>query len=322
MLAETPGRQRAADRHLAPGSAGASPMQPDGTGLGAIGGGSDRARPAGATRVRPADLGDVGTVVDLVAQAHGESGFARFPFAAEKVVVAARRYLGQPGRAALLLAERAGAATGLCVTVADELLTSHARVGTVLILYVRPAARGSQERSRWPLCLLLRASRRSPYPALHRASTPSSIIRWAANWIISDRKSASEIFIKQALRRKTVVGHRDPLLDQVVVFQHQPVGDTRCYLTSVAPLGPQALVAMLPTPDALRDLRTPRPGTQFKDTSMPNLKRPFLTFIVPAIGITVISIIIPDGRFEIPLKLIAYLLIFYICWVIIPRIWQ
>ena len=155
MLAETPGRQRPAGRRPAPGPAGAPSMRPDGTGLGAIGGGPDRARPAGATRVRPAGPGDVGTVVDLVAQAHGESGFARFPFAAEKAAAAARRYLGQPGRAALLLAERAGAATGLCVTVADELLTSHAKVGTVLILYVRPAARGS-----FAAVKLLRHSRR------------------------------------------------------------------------------------------------------------------------------------------------------------------
>ena len=321
MLAEIPERQRLARRHLAPGPAGAPPMRPDGAVPGAIGGGPDRSQPAGAPRVRSAGSGNVGTAVDLVAQVHGESGFARFPFAADKVA-AARRYLGQPGRAALLLAERAGAATSLCVSVADELLTSHAKVGTVLILYVRPAVCGSQGRSRWPLRLLLCASQRSPYSALYRASTSSSIIRWAANWIISDRKSASEILIKQALRRKAVVGHRDPLPDQVVVFQRQPVGDTRCHLTSVAPLGPQALVAMLPTPDALRDLRTPRPGTQFKDTSMPNLKRPFLTFIVPTVGIAIISIIIPDGRFEIPLKLIAYLLIFYICWIIIPKIWK
>lgn len=154
MRGETPGIRRLAapPAVVAPE---AQPVRPDPAVPGACDRGSGRARPAGATRVRPAGPGDIGAVVDLVAQAQGESGFARFPFAADKVATAARRYLGQPARAAVLLAERAGAATGLCVTVVDELLTSHAKVGTVLILYVRPAARGSFAAVR-----LLRHSRR------------------------------------------------------------------------------------------------------------------------------------------------------------------
>lgn len=94
-------------------------------------------------RVRLADPSDIPALLVLGRAMHAESRYGIYPFDEARAVAAARRALAEPGRHAVLVAERAGAMIGYCHVAASEFLFSAEMGSTLQLLYVLPDKRGS-----------------------------------------------------------------------------------------------------------------------------------------------------------------------------------